>query len=262
MKLRVGTAAVALALGVLNLVGGSASAGPLAGGPPVFTLDASSSVGGDVLHLTPRLTTAGGGIYAAHGSETVPSFSIVFDFTLNPDPAVSGSFTLTNLSATPQTFSVSATLSVLPIAGPTKMGGSFGDATYTDVNQSSDVEISSAAFYRALIDGVGVKDLGKFDSSASGGPGVFGTISQESFGTPIPSAAGPGVSSSIGVGFPGFTLTSGDSVQVPFEFVVTAPEPAFAPLFAIGTAVILCVFARKNASTRSKRSGRILPTGG
>jgi len=243
MKLRGVLAVAALVFGA----SGSALAGPIPGGPPSFRIDASSSVGGDSLHLTPTLTPGPGGSYLVSGTESAPSFSILFDFTLNPDPAVSGSFTLTNLSGTPQTFSVSATLGVLPIAGPTRIGGSYGDTIYRDANNDSNVELSSAAFYRAEIDGSGVHDLGSFDVMAFGGPGVFGTVSQDTFGTPIPSDPGPGVVSSIGVAFPGFTLTPGDSVEVPFEFVVSAPEPAFAPLFAIGATLILLGVARKSA---------------
>ena len=71
-----------------------------------------------MLHLTPTLTANGDGSYSAVGDETLTSFSILFDFKLNPDPKVAGSFTLQNLSGTTQTFTVTATLGgLLPIAG-------------------------------------------------------------------------------------------------------------------------------------------------
>jgi hypothetical protein len=259
MKLRVVLAAAALVFGTSR----EAFAGVIPGGPPTFTVDVTSNVGGDALHLAPTLTQGQNGNYSTSGQEAAPSFSILFDFALNTDPAVSGSFTLTNLSGTTQTFTVAATLSgLLPIVGPTRIGGSFGDATYTDANGDESVEISSAAFYRAMIDGGGVHDLGLFDQMASGGPGIFGTISREEFGKPIPNDVGPAVAGSIGVSFPGFSLTPGDSVQVPFEFVVAVPEPVFAPIFAIGVTLIIRRIAREKASRRSGRSGRILPTGG
>jgi hypothetical protein len=262
MRLRVVLAAAALVFAVLAASGG-ALAGSIGGAPPSFSVDVTASAGAP-LHLIPTLTPGAGGTFTGEVSQSqIDVVSILFDVSLNADPAISGSFTLTNLSGSPQTFSVSATVSVLPLAGPTKIGGSYGDATYTDTNGSEDVTIASNPFYQAQIDGAGVRNLGNFNLTASGGAGIFGTISQESFGTPIPSEARlGGVSSSIGVAFPGFTLTAGDSVHVPFEFVVSVPEPAFAPLFAIGTAAILCAFAQKRASIGSAGSGRIPPTGG
>ncbi len=260
MKSWVVTAAVALVFGFAP----DAFSGPLPGGPPAFSVSASSSVGGDSVQLSPTLTTNPDGTYSASDQATAPSFFLLFAVALNPDPAISGSFTLTNLSGTTQTFTVSATLGVLPIAGPTRIGGSYGATTYTDVNGDSGVTVATAGanpFYRALIDGAGVQDLGFFNVTAFGGPGVFGTISPELFGVPIPSQVGPGVSGSIGVAFPGFTLTAGDSVQVPFEFRVV-PEPGFAALFAISLALILLGLAREKASVRKSSSGRILPTGG
>jgi hypothetical protein len=241
---------------------GSAFSGLLPGGPPAFTLDIASSAGGDAVHVTPTLTANPNGTYSASGQASfADSFTLLFDFVLNPDPAVSGSFTLTNASAESRSFSVSATLGVLPVAGPTRIGGSYGETTYTDENGDSTVTLSASSsdpFYRAQIDGIGVVDLGSFDVTAFGGPGVFGTISPEIFG---PNDVGPAVSGSIGVTFPGFTLTAGDKVHVPFEFVVV-PEPAFTPTFASVFALIFLAFVRENAFHASRRGGRILPTGG
>jgi hypothetical protein len=254
VKLRVVLAAATL----LFAVSRDALAGMLPGGAtPDFSIDVTSSIGGDVLHLTPVLMPTNG-TYSASGSEVAPSFSILFDLTLNPDPAISGSFTLTNLSGSTQTFTVSATLGVLPIAGPTQLSGSFGDATYTDANGDASVTVSADPFYRAEIDGGGVQDLGSFGFTTSGGPGISGTLSMEAFAKSNPG----GVVGTIGVAFPGFSLTPGDSLQVPFEFSVAAPEPAFASLFAIVGALILLRIARETASRRPGRSGRILPTGG
>jgi hypothetical protein len=239
--LAVAGAAVALAV--------QAQAGPLpAGVTPTVSLVATSSLGGDVLSITPTPALNADGTYSARGSEVLPSFSLVFNLTLNPDPSLAGSFTLTNLSSSTQFFSVSATLAVLPIAAPTKMGGFYGDVTYTDANNDSSVTLATNGtdpFYRAQIDGVTVQGRGSFNDTAFGGPGAFGTISQDAWGTPIPSATGPGVASSIGVSFPAFSLTPGDRVEVPFEFVVNAPEPSFASLFAMGSTLILLATARR-----------------
>ncbi|HTO69228.1 MAG TPA: hypothetical protein VMR31_05150 [Myxococcota bacterium] len=231
-----------LAVGTLS---GSFAARANSLGPPPISLIATSSVGGDVLSLTPTAVANPDGSFSVAEAETVPSFSLSIDLTVRTDPTVAGSFTLTNLSSTTQFFSVSATLGILPIPGPqTRIGGFYGDVTYTDANGDSSVTIATNGvdpFYAAQIDGVTVVGLGSFNNTAFGGPHVFGTISQQLFGTPIPSAVGPQALSSIGVAFPAFSVTPGDSIQVPFEFVVEngVPEPSFASLFATGTALIL-----------------------
>lgn len=262
MKLWLVAAAVALVFGFAQ----SALAGVVSGAPPAFSLDVTSSIGLDVVHVKPTLTANPDGTYSASGEALAPSFSVLFNFTLSLDPAVVGSFSLINQSSVPQTFSVSASLGVLPIAGPTRIGGFYGETTYTDTSGDKTVGLGTAGtnpFYRALIDSVSVQDLGSFSFDPISGDeaGIQGTLSQEIFGAPIPNDPGPGVVGSIGVAFPGFMLTQGDKVEVPFEFVVV-PEPTFAELFAICFAVILCAFARETASSASSDPGRILPTGG
>jgi len=227
---------------------------------PTLSLVATSSVGGDVLSLTPTLAPNPDGSFSASGSEVLPSFSLVFSLQLRGDPSISGSFTLTNLSSVTQFFSVSATMAVAPVPAPTKMGGFYGDVTYTDTGggpgntPDSSVTIATNGvdpFYRAQIDGATVQSRGAFNLTAFGGPGAFGTISQDAWGTPIPSLGGPGVASNIGVSFPAFSLTPGDQVQVPFEFVVNAPEPSFASLFASGFTLILLATARRKFFQRA-----------
>ena len=120
------------------------------------------------------------------GNETLTSFSILFDFSLNPDPKIAGSFTLQNLSGTTQTFTVTRhAREWSAIAGPTTMSGFYGEATFTDLNGNG-VILASPLFYQARIDGGGVQSLGNF--TLSGSPGTSGTTSQETFGP----EAGPG----------------------------------------------------------------------
>lgn len=195
-------------------------------------------VGSDPIHITPDLVEVGPGHFLSTGQHVESTFGIAWGFQLEGDPAVVGSFTLTNLSSSPQTFSISATLGVLPLAGPTQMGGFFGDVTFTDLDNGF-VELATVGatpFYRAQIDGASVQDLGSFDVTASApGPGAFGIVPQQAWGVPIPSAPGPGVASSIGVAFPAFSLTGNDQVQVPFEFaVVPVPEPTSVVLVGLG----------------------------
>jgi PEP-CTERM motif len=151
------------------------------------------------------------------------------------DPSVSGSFTLTNLSTLTQTFSVSATLGVLPVSGPTTLSGFYGPAILTD-NSDDGAELAASPFYEARIDGVGMMTLGNFDVPIGSGST---SIPMETF----PNQLGPAVTMSIGVAFPGFSLTGGDTVQVPFEFTVVhtreqLPEPASLALFGIAFAAV------------------------
>jgi hypothetical protein len=164
------------------------------------------------------------------------AFALHMDLHLEGDPMIMGSFSLTNLGAITQTFSVSATMGGAPVPGPTLMSGSFGDVTYTDLNNNRIVMLVASPFYQAQIDGVGVQNLGALNV----GP-LSGVVPKQSFG----SVPGPGVATSIGVAFPGFSLTAGDQVQTPFEFTVVVPEPSTGPLLALGLAGLLVVTRRR-----------------
>ena len=167
-------------------------------------------------------------------------------FTGSVDPSVSGSFTLTNLSNSKQTFSVSATLGVLPVGGPTTLSASYGAALLSDGSDDG-AEMTAILFYRALIDGVAMIDLGN-NLDAIAGPASSTAIPQEASSN----QPGPGVATSIGVAFPAFTLTAHDSVQVPFSFTVVqtreqVPEPASLALLGLA-------FAAASLSRRRRRS--------
>jgi hypothetical protein len=168
------------------------------------------------------------------------TFSMSFHFDVIADPSVSGSFTLTNLSSQTQTFSVAATLGVLPIAGPTSVSGFYGPVTLTAPIGTPEATLTANPFYEARLDGAAIVSLGNLNVTTSGGTA---TILPELFSN----QAGPGVSSSIGVGFPGFTLTALDSVEVPFGVtVVSVPEPASAVLFGVGLMISFVVALRRS----------------
>jgi hypothetical protein len=203
------------------------------------------TVGGDTLNVDLDIVEISPGVFTATGTAGAPEvFTLNVDLHLEGDPMISGSFTLINLSGITQTFSVSATLGGVVLPGPTLMGGSVGDIVYTDLSGDGLVTLATVGgsfFYQAQIDGASVQDLGQF----SVGP-TSGVVPRLEFGTPIPSAVGPGVTTSIGVAFPAFSLTAGDQVMTPFEFVVVVPEPASAPLLALGL-VALAVRSRRRA---------------
>lgn len=230
-----------------------------AGATPTVSLYIGSNVGGtyDTYNVTDAATIDNGdGTFSLSGVGYGTTFNCDWALSVNPDPSITGTFNLTNLSASSQTFILTITLPVSPIGAPTRMGGDFGTVTYTDQNLDGSVTLAtvgSDSFYRALIDAAAtpgappVGDLGVFSLSATGS-GVSGTVSQQTFGAPIPSAVGPAVNSSIGIRIK-FNLTAGDRVQIPVFFQVepgvVTPEPQAALLIGLG--LLGFVAARKRA---------------
>lgn len=175
-----------------------------------------------------------------------------WEFSLDPDPSVTGSFTLTNISTIPQNFTLTVTLAVPSLALPLSMSGYTGAGTLTDVNGGGATLMDTGvSIYSGMVDGVTVRtlldppQLYTVVPTASGGPGAPVTINMVSFG---PEALGQPVNSSIGARF-AFNLTNGDSFQTPFGFDVTpaaVPEPASAALLASG--LVALAFRRRRSA--------------
>jgi hypothetical protein len=246
MKLRwvVAVAVVVFAFATTGL------AGTVGGGAPIFEVITNSSVPSSSMVSNPSLTANGDGTYStASNHQVLNAYTILFEFTLDPDPAISGTISLTSLSTETQTFSISATMSnLLSIPGGTSVTGSFGETRYDDANQDGALGLGSVdldPFYIGAIDGGDVAGIGSFTFFEVTGlpPGQVGTFDPLS----LDPTAGPALSSSIGIQFPGIILTAGDRVRVPFEFVVV-PESSGLALFAITLALILLRFARERAS--------------
>jgi hypothetical protein len=175
----------------------------------------------------------------------VGNLNIDIGITLNEDPEIATSLGIDNLNPNENAsdrFTLLFTMSgVAAIPGGTLMGGSnawdFGDNTGNGVTLST--AGPGTSLYTALIDGAPVATLFNHptvgtDPSAFGG----GTLGPADFGSPIPSAAGPALTTQIGITYD-FTLTGGDASSSTGRFVVKpVPEPTAAVLIGLGLAAL------------------------
>ena len=224
---------------------------------PAITIDISSPGAGYASYLltqegaeNPDGTFGLSGIVdgAAYGTNFNCDWSIV----VNPDPQVTSTFTLTNISAVTQTFIMNVTLPIGVFGPTTVQGGFYGDGltgtTYTDTNGSGNVTLATVGantFYNALVNGISSQALGNFTVSAP----VSGSLPQQTWGTPIPSAPFGPASGNIRISWQ-FSLTAGDSVSTKGFFQVEqtpqpAPEPATVALVGLGLAAL--ALARRRA---------------
>ena len=222
-------ALIGLSAALAVVVGTSANAAPVVG-VTIDSADAATGIANGHYAVDLETTANGDGSYGLSGLGYDTGFQCNWDLTVNPDPQITSTFTLMNLSPNPTNFTMTITLPIATIGPNTVRGGYYGDpvtgTTYTDTSGDANVTLASVgAFYTALVNNVVSMSLGSFSQNANGGAGIQGNLSQQSWGTPIPSAPFGAATGNMVIKW-SFSLTGGDQVQTKGFFQVEAPEPS------------------------------------
>jgi hypothetical protein len=199
------------------------------------------------------------GSYLLSGIGYGANFQCNWDVAVNPDPQITSTFTLKNLSGSTQTFIMTVTLPIATISPNTVQGGYFGDPVtgtqFTDTSGDSDVTLATVGltpFYQAIVNAGPFQTvsmgLGSFTENANGGPGAFGNHFEAPWGTPIPNAPFGAATGNIQIKWT-FSLTAGDTVTSKGFFRVEAPEPGSVLLVGMGLAALagLAIARRRSA---------------
>ena len=181
-----------------------------------------------------------------------------WDLTIDYDPFINGSLTLTNFGSTARNFVLNVELPVAAIAAPTLFGGSI-TATLFDDSQNgvatltrSTADGASPGIYQSFIDNSPVLNLfGVVPLECSGGPNCSISLS-DSDGLPGPTIPnGPGVNQKIRTQLM-FNLSAGDRVTFSTNFtVIPMPVPLPASVWALIAALSCLGYFRLRGRTTS-----------
>ncbi len=174
----------------------------------------------------------GNGGFRYNGGASFGSVIMGYSLFGDPDPLVSGSFTLENMSDQTVEVELQVTLPILPsLPGFTVMTGSVAVGMTADTDGGTLAALDGIAFWQAMIDGTPVggatallSDLEMIRVGPGSPPGQsagFGGID------------GPSALDSIGVRIT-FSLTAGEQMSFTSVFHVVVPGPGGLVLLAFG----------------------------
>lgn len=164
-----------------------------------------------------------------------------WNLTADPDPFISGSFTVTNTSTMMQTFDITFGLPISPSFTNGYMTGSLS-GSYFDADNSGSATLNLNT-WDGLIDGASQMSLFGFAGPCIG-TGCSVTLGEITDG---PTLYSGDVNSTIGIHM-NFSLSAGDTVTFDTLFDVTpVPVPAAVWLFGSGLLGLVGVARRKKA---------------
>lgn len=170
--------------------------------------------------------------------------SMTWNMTFDADPVINGVTAVTNLSGSPQQFTLIFTLPTT-VAPASLMGGGLQGGVTDNTGDGATISApAGSALYTALIDSVLTQQTLYADPFSYNEPNAFqnSNFPAQNWGTPIPSAPGPAVTTNIRIRLD-FVLTGNDSASITSNFVVVpVPEPAPALMLALG---LLALAARR-----------------
>jgi len=188
------------------------------------------------------VVTQNGSLFDYNGSLSDPKWNMSWAMSVDPDPIISGSFSIINTTALTQTFDLTFGLPVGAAFAPGVKSGSVG-FNFADTNSSGGATVNLST-WEGLIDGSNAMSL--FTSSINCfGAGCTGSIATVSAG---PLSQPGGVNSSIGIHLV-FDLTAGDTANFNTSFEVSpVPVPAAVWLFGSGLLGLVGVARRARQS--------------
>lgn len=163
-------------------------------------------------------------------------FDMTWNMNFDVDPVINGVTAVTNLNAAPQQFTLIFTLPTT-VAPASLMGGGVQGGVTDNTGDGATISAPvGSAIYTALIDSVLAQQAIYADPFAYNEPNAFqnSNFAAQNWGTPIPSALGPAVTTNIRIRLD-FILTGNDSASLTSNFVVVpVPEPATGLMLALG----------------------------
>ena len=176
---------------------------------------------GSVIHTNPTE-------WLYHGSMSQSDMgSLSWAYLVDPDPYITGTVSLTNTTATSQSYVLDFTLNITPALIDGSYIAGQANGTITDANGNGSATVASSGstpIYSALGDGAFIQGLMSNASQSVSNPFGTASFSGGSFGYPINTLMGPAINSTIGIRF-AFSLTAGDSVSFSSIFIAN-PVPA------------------------------------